>query len=235
MLITSTNNANVLAWAKLKQAKHQKQQKQFIIEERLLIDEAIKANLKCLIIARQDVDIKADYFVSDAVMKKISENDSLNDVVAVCDFFDVKTNRLNKVVYLDNVQDPGNVGTIVRTAYAFGYDQVILANNSVNKYNHKLIGATKGALFHMSVVDNVSLEDLKNKGFEILVTALDSEAKELKSFKKKEKIAIVFGNEGSGASLKVLNQASHKVYVDMEQFDSLNVAVSAGIVLYHFK
>lgn len=235
MLITSINNPNVLAWAKLKQSKHKKQQKQFIIEERLLIDEALKAKLNCLIIARQGLNIKADYIVSDAVMRKISENDSLNDVVAVCDFFDVKTNKLDKIVYLDNVQDPGNVGTIIRTAYAFGYDQVVLANNTVNKYNHKLISAAKGAMFHLSIVESLSLEDLKARGYEILVTALDKEAKQLNSFNKLEKIVIVFGNEGSGASLKVLNQASQKVYIGMDQFDSLNVAISAGIVLHHFK
>ena len=76
MLITSQTNAKVVAWSKLKQTKHQRQAKQFIIEEKLLIKEAVKANLNCTIIAVVDSDIKADYYVSDAIMKKISTNES---------------------------------------------------------------------------------------------------------------------------------------------------------------
>ncbi|NLC54300.1 MAG: RNA methyltransferase [Erysipelothrix sp.] len=235
MLITSQTNAKVVAWSKLKQTKHQRQAKQFIIEEKLLIKEAVKANLNCTIIAVVDSDIKADYYVSDAIMKKISTNESLNEVIAVCDFYDIKAENSNKIVYLDNVQDPGNVGTIIRSAYAFGYDQVVLANNSVNKYNHKLIHAAKGAMFHISIVDEINLEDCLNKGYEIFVTALDKKAIDIKHINKKNKMVVVFGNEGSGVSEPVLKLATEKVYIEMNNFDSLNVAVSAGIVLHHFK
>lgn len=235
MLITSINNKNVISWAKLKKSKYQKQNKQFIIEERLLVEEAIKAGLNCIVISREGIDIKSDYTVTDAIMKKISNNESLNDVVAVCDFYDIEPKKLEKIVYLDNVQDPGNVGTIIRTAHSFGFDQVVLANNTVSKYNHKLVGAAKGSMFHISITHDLSLKDYIDDGYTVYATALDDQAKKVEDFKIKDKAIIVFGNEGSGVSSEILDLSSERVYVEMSNFDSLNVAVSAGIVLYYFR
>ncbi len=235
MFITSVNNKNVLNWSKLKKSKYQKQMQQFIIEERLLIDEAIKAGLNCQIIVREGIDFNGDFIVSDAIMKKISHNESLNDIVAVCDFYEVKAKNTNKIVYLDNVQDPGNVGTIIRTALAFGFDQVVLANNSVHKYNYKLISAAKGSMFFMPVTESLDLDDYISKGYKLYVTALDKQAKQIEQIDYDEKMIIVFGNEGSGASLEILEKATEKVYIEMNNFDSLNVAISAGIILHHFK
>lgn len=235
MFITSLNNQNVLNWTKLKKTKYQKQMQQFIIEEQLLVDEAIKAGLNCQIIVREGTNLKGDYIVTDAIMKKISNNESLNDIVAVCDFYDVQAKNVDKIVYLDNVQDPGNVGTIIRTALAFGFDQVVLANNSVNKYNPKLISAAKGSMFFMSIVDSLDLDDYLNDGYKVYVTALDKKAKQIEMINRDDKMIIVFGNEGSGASSEVLEKASEKVYIQMNNFDSLNVAISAGIILHRFK
>lgn len=235
MLITSTNNPKVLAWAKLSQSKHQKVQKQFIIEEKLLIKEALKAGLNCELIAREGFEIEADYYVSDSVMKKISENKSLNDVVAVCDFFDLQAKQKSKIIYLDSVQDPGNVGTIIRTAYAFGFDLVVLANDTVNKYNNKLIRATQGALFHLPICESLDLNKFHKKGYSVLLTTLDPMAKKLEEFEKKDKLIVVFGNEGQGISDYLLKMPFDRLYIEMSNFESLNVAISAGIVLHHFK
>ena len=236
MEITSLNNKNVIKWAKLKKTKYQNQYQQFIIEEKLLIEEAEKAKVNFKLIKRKGVeDGHADFIVSDEVMKKISTNKSLNDVVALCDFYQKEVESVNKIVYLDNVQDPGNVGTIIRSAHAFGFEQVVLANNTVNKYNYKLVRATKGSMFHISIVDSIDLEKYKSNGYQVVVTALDKEAKELESIENKDKMIIVFGNEGQGVSSKIEKLASKKAYIKMNNFDSLNVASSAAIVLHHFK
>ena len=139
-MITSVNNAQIVEWSKLKQSKYQKKAKQFIIEEKLLLEEAKKANLTMTTIALDTSHQEADVIVSDNVMKKLSENNSLNDVIAIVDYFEKEQELGSKIVFLDNLQDPGNVGTIIRTAYAFGYDTVVLSEG-VNKYNHKLISA----------------------------------------------------------------------------------------------
>lgn len=235
MLITSVSNKNVVKWSKLSKTKYQRQYQQFIIEERLLIEEAIKANLTCTTIVREGSGLSGDYIVTDAIMKKISVNESLNDIVAVCDFYEISPKKLNKIVYLDNVQDPGNVGTIIRSAHAFGFDQVVLANNTVNKYNSKLVSAAKGAMFHLSIVEDLSLSDYIDKGYKVYATALDSEAVTLDNLEDSEKMLVVFGNEGQGVSEEILNLDVEKVYIEMNNFDSLNVAISAGIVLHHFK
>ncbi len=233
MLITSVNNQNVILWSKLKQNKYQKQYKKFIIEEKVLIEEAKKANLDFIIIALINSNIDADYYVSESVMRKISHNQSLNEVVAVVDFYNIKSNNLNKIIYLDNLQDPGNVGTIIRSAKAFGYDKVIL-NNSVNKYNHKLISAAKGSSFQIEIDETTTLEELK-KDYYIYGSLLDESANKIEEVNKQSQFVVVFGNEGSGISPQLLPLIDEKIYIKMEDFDSLNVAVAAGIILHQLR
>lgn len=233
-MITSVNNAQVVEWAKLKQTKYQKRQKQFIIEERLIIEEAQKAGLSMITIATDISNLEADYIVSDNVMKKLSFNVSLNDIIAIVDYDELEKPLGNKIVFLDNLQDPGNVGTIIRTAYSFGYTTVV-CSGGVNRYNNKLISASKGALFHMNVVDNISLDQLKSQGYTVIGTMIDEKAQDISDVQAPDNVVLVFGNEGSGISHTNQKQLDHTVYIKMEQFDSLNVAVTAGIILHKFR
>ncbi len=232
-MITSVNNAQVVEWSKLKQSKHQKKQKQFIIEEELVIEEAKKANLKMVTIALDTSGLEADYIVTDNVMRKLSENKSLNNIIAVVDFIEQSVIG-SKIVYLDNLQDPGNVGTIIRTAYSFGYDTIVL-NDGVSQYNHKLISASKGSIFHMNILNDVSLKSLKEEQYNVIGTMLDESAKTLEDVELTDKFVIVFGNEGQGISKEIEKELDEKVYIPMNNFDSLNVAITAGIVLYKYK
>lgn len=233
-MITSVNNAQVVEWAKLKQTKYQKRMKQFIVEERLIIDEAIKAGFTMTTIALADSGIEADYYVTDNVMKKLSTNVSLNKLIAIIDFKEQNFELGSKIVYLDNIQDPGNVGTIIRTAYSFGYTSVV-CNKGVSQYNAKLISASKGAIFHINVIEDLDITSLKAEGYKIIGTMLDETASNIDDINKSDKIVIVFGNEGSGISEEIEKELDQKVYIKMDQFDSLNVAVSAGIVLHKLR
>ncbi len=233
-MITSVNNAQIVEWSKLKQSKYQKKAKQFIIEEKLLLEEAKKANLTMTTIALDTSHQEADVIVSDNVMKKLSENNSLNDVIAIVDYFEKEQELGSKIVFLDNLQDPGNVGTIIRTAYAFGYDTVVLSEG-VNKYNHKLISASKGSIFHMNVLDSIELKDLKEKGYTIVGTMLDESAQDISNLGVSDLLVLVFGNEGQGIQKSVQVLLDEKVYIPMDNFDSLNVAITAGIVLHKFR
>lgn len=233
-MITSVNNPKVVLWSKLKQSKYQKQYEQFIIEERLIIEEAKKANLNMITLALENSNVEADYIVSESVMKKLSQNKSLNDVIAIVDFYESSNQESSKVVYLDNLQDPGNIGTIIRTAYAFGYTHIVL-NNGVSKYNNKLISASKGAIFHINISENTEISHFKQLGYEVVGTLLDENSKTLDEIESKDKMLIVFGNEGQGISSQVISELDESVYIPMNNFDSLNVGVVAGIVLYKFR
>lgn len=234
MLITSVKNPNVVLWAKLKKSKYQKEEQKFIIEEKLIIKEAKKAGLSMTVIALDGSGIEADYTVSDNVMRKLSFNTSLNEVIAIVDFYDHDSRLGEKIVYLDNLQDPGNVGTIIRTAYAFGYTDIVL-NDGVSKYNHKLIAASKGAIFHVNIIEDKILKNLKDEGYSLVGTLLDESSERLENVILNNKFVLVFGNEGQGLSQSVIDILDHKVYLEMNNFDSLNVGITAGIVLYNYR
>ena len=134
-------------------------------------------------------------------------------------------------------QDPGNVGTIIRTAYSFGFDAVVLSSNSVDLYGDKLIRSTQGALFHIPVFQNdliTVIAQLKKQNIPVYGTALRG-GKGLSAFMPVKAVALVFGNEGNGVSEAVLNACDQNIFIEMESFESLNVAVAAGICMYHMR
>jgi TrmH family RNA methyltransferase len=139
----------------------------------------------------------------------------------------------DRIVYLDGVQDPGNVGTIIRTALAFNYDAVILSEDSASIYNDKVISSTKGALFMMNIV-SCSLEELKEKGYQLIVTSLGKSV-DYKSISVSNKACIVLGSEGQGVKQSTLDMSDVIVRIDISNIDSLNVGVAAGILLNEYR
>ena len=170
-------------------------------------------------------------------MKKLSTTVSLIDVIGLCSFFNQNDNIGKKVVILDNVQDPGNVGTIIRTAIAFGINDIFLSFDSVDIYNEKLIRSSQGAIFKANV-KNVNImtliTKLKKDGYKIYGTTLNN-AIGLQSFVNTNQIALVFGNEGQGISKAILDHCDERIFIEIKGFESLNVAIAAGICLYHFR
>ena len=135
---------------------------------------------------------------------------------------------------MENVQDPGNVGTIIRTALSFSYSGVVLGNNSASMYNDKVIQSTKGAIFKIPVIENISLSLLKDKGYQIISTSLQN-ACNYKEFNPNGKFVLVFGNEGQGISEETLKLSDVLIKINMDHIDSLNVAIAAGILMNHYR
>ncbi|MCR5447742.1 MAG: RNA methyltransferase [Schwartzia sp.] len=140
------------------------------------------------------------------------------------------------LVVLDGVQDPGNAGTILRTADAVGADAVVALQGSVDLFSDKTVRSAMGSHFHLPVIDGVSREDFLDYAEEnkirCFVTALDEKAQPHFNADYKGACAVVFGNEGNGASKELLDSAEH-VYIPMRgQAESLNVASAAAVVLY---
>ena len=140
----------------------------------------------------------------------------------------------DRVVVLDNVQDPGNVGTILRTALSFSYSSVVLLPHCASKFNEKVIQSSKGAIFRIPVFENVSLEELKERGLKIVSTSLQG-AVDYRTATVREPFALVFGNEGQGISENTLQNSDLLIKIEMHNMDSLNVAVAAGILMNHYR
>ena len=170
--ITSSSNQLIKDLVKLKNSKEDK----FLIEGKDLLDLAYLNNLLDVVITTEDNDEFSNVdiiVVPKFILEKLSNNKSVQPYIGVSRLPEVKGELGDKLVYLDGVQDPGNVGTIIRTALAFSYDAVVLSKDSASLTNSKVIQSTKGALFSIPLTNKVTLEELKEKGYVIIVTALE--------------------------------------------------------------
>ena len=181
---------------------------------------------------KQDVEA---YRVNDEVLRKLANSDNPEGIVFVCEQLEPRKDKkdYHKIVYLDQINDPGNLGTIIRTAVAFNYDAVILSKSSVDLYNEKVVAASKGSIFMIDAV----YDDINNytDKYQIIASALD-DAVSLESVKKPKDFVLVLGNESHGVSEEVLKLANTVVKIDMnDNIDSLNVAIAGGILMNYFK
>lgn len=241
MIITSISNQRIKDWEKLKLVKYRRLTKRFIVEGEHLILEAYKAGLIECLIKLADYSYELNNVetldVSEEVMRKLSTNVSSNKLIAICQFKkEDQINLTDKIVVLDCVQDPSNVGGIMRTCLALGYQTLILSNDTVDLYNEKLLKAAQGASFKLNVLQ-VELFDtiktLKSKGYQIIVSDLKSVI-DLKEVVVKDKFCLVFGNEGNGVSEKIIELSDISYKIPMaNDFDSLNILSAASISLYH--
>ena len=155
MVITSVNNEHIKEVCKLKEKKYRDITNTFLFEGEHMLFEAYKANLIKEIFVLYGVDISLDVkitYVSEAVMKKISSMESIPNVIGVA--YKKEEDIIgNKILILDDIQDPGNLGTIIRSSLAFGIDTVVLSKNTVDLYNSKVIRATQGLVFHMNIAN----------------------------------------------------------------------------------
>ncbi|MBQ4252359.1 MAG: RNA methyltransferase, partial [Erysipelotrichaceae bacterium] len=175
--------------------------------------------------------------VSDAVMKKLSANVSLNDCIAVCRKPDVRIEKKERVIVLERVQDPGNLGTIIRTAYSLGYDAVYLSNDCCDEYNEKCLQSTQGAIFHLPVIRKSMpdiVRELRMDGLTLIATCL-REASMLRETAIPARYALIFGNEGRGLTEETIDASDLRVKIEMDRFESLNVAAAAAICAYQFR
>lgn len=231
MIITSLKNEKVKYWYNLRNKKFRDQERRFLIEGDHLINEARKQNL--VIETISIVDKNADYFVTKEIMEKISEQKSISYNAAVVRFIN-EDSITGNVLILDGVQDPGNLGTIIRSCIAFGVSNIILSDNSVDLYNSKVIRATEGMIFNINVLRRNLIEFIpivKNLGYKIIGTDVKNGIN-IKDINK-ENIAIVMGSEGQGLSDEVKNMCDNFVYIKMDNAcESLNVGVATSILLY---
>ena len=237
MLITSKDNNRIKEVRKLLNNKYSKDSGLFVIEGENLIEEAIKNNLLVSLYVLEGYNCKYNFefdYVTLDVMKSISDLKSTPRLIGVCKFDNNKTIG-NKIVILDNVQDPGNAGTIIRNSVAFDVDTIIFSEGSVSPYNEKVLRSTGGMIFNTNIIisDLSIIDEIKNKGIIVIGTSLHTN-NSLESLEHLDKYAVIFGNEGNGVREEILNNCDKLVKINMDsKCESLNVGVSSGIVLYH--
>ena len=202
-----------------------------------LIEESYKNNsLEMIIISKKDSKLIEKYkevefiLLSEELFKTLSSYMSLPEGIGVCKLNLIDKNFGNKVLYLDNLQDAGNVGTLIRSALSFGYSSVILSPDCVSIFSRKVIQSSKGAVFSIKigVKDLLELKD----DYHIYTTTLDGED-ERKFDKLDDPFILVLGNEGHGVR-KEYQDISTKLKIEMNGIDSLNVAIAGSIFMYRF-
>ena len=239
-MITSLSNKYIKDIMKLKQKKYRDETSLFLIEGFHLVEEARKAQCIKTIITTLDEDYQEETIhVSTDVMNKLAFTKTPQPIMDVCYAF--KSNKTikdcSRTILLDNVQDPGNVGTIIRSALALGYDQLIMSNDSVDLYNDKVIRSTQGALFKCDIIQTdlkEAIYTLKDYNIRVIGTSLH-DASSIDECKTYDKMAFVMGNEGNGVSKEILDLCDQNVYIPISNIESLNVAIACAITMYHFR
>lgn len=234
MELTSINNEKVKFWSKLKQKKYRDKEKKFIVEDEHLVNEAIKNNivLEIITVTKDKKYSYPTYYVNDKIMKFISSQETYPKVIAVCSMM-YEQDYSGNILILDRIQDPGNLGTIIRSAVAFNFHSIILSNDSVDLYNPKVLRATEGMIFNINVIRT----DLKTfiKGLDNSYMTISTDVNAGNNIKDLEydKCAIVIGNEGSGVSEDIKNLCDSLVHIKMSNdCESLNASISASILMY---
>ena len=236
MEITSLNNERIKYYQKLKQKKYRDMEGLFLVEDEHLVNEAHKFGYLKEVIT-SDKSIKYDVpiiYVTDKIMKSLSEQVTSSKVIGVCKKIDKNAIEGN-IIVLDNIQDPGNLGTIIRSAVAFNFKTIVMSKETVDIYNPKVIRATEGMLFNINIIKDDLKEFLENLDESYLKITTDvNGGEDIKKINFKDKrIALVIGNEGKGVSKEVANICDKKVYLKMNKAcESLNAGVSASILMY---
>ena len=237
MLYSSIENKKIKELKKLHLKKYRDRENLFLVEGYHLILEAYKTGfLKELFVLEgneYDIDVPINY-VSYGVMKYLSNLDTPPKVIGICEKKESKI-KGDRILILDEIQDPGNLGTIIRSAVAFNVDTIVLSSDTVDLYSSKVIRASQGMLFKINIViDNITdvIDQLKGQNYKIIGTKV-SLAKNLKSLEKMDKFAIIMGNEGNGVKKEILDLCDEHVYIKMsDKCESLNVAVATSIILF---
>ena len=240
MLITSLENEKIKKLIKLKEKKYRDLYNEFLVEGEHLVIEAYRSGLLEEIYIEQDEVTLLNteiIYVTKEILNKLSSLETPTHIIGLCKKKEENNELGNKLLLLDRIQDPGNLGTIIRSSKAFGIDTVVLGDGCVDLYNDKVIRSTQGIGFHMNIVCR-NLKELipvlKENEIPVLGTKVEygEDIRNLTS-RDKNKYALIMGNEGRGVDSDILNLCDKYIYIELNSdVESLNVAIAASILLY---
>ena len=231
-MIESIHNDKIKYLEKLSQKKYRDQECLFLIEGRHLVEEASKTGYLEEVLSLKEESIKTT-IVSQKVLNYLSNQQSGTDIIGICKKMDERDIKGN-IVILDDIGDPGNLGTIIRSALAFNIDTIVLSKHSVDLYNPKVIRSTEGMLFHLNILRrdlNEFIKTIKNT-HKILGTS-DEGGSSITKYHNVSNFALIIGSEGSGMHEELKSLCDDLIYIPMNnKCESLNAGVSASILMY---
>ena len=245
-MIASKTNELIKHIKSLHQKKFRDEYREYFVEGVKLINEAIFEGKKlqkiliCEELLREDFstsDNEILEYVTKNVFEYVSDTQSPQGILAVIKMDDADdTIKENVIFALDDLQDPGNLGTILRSLDSAGIDTLLLSKGTVDLYNPKVIRSTMGAIFRVKVLENLDLKEkllqLKDDGYKVVITSLDTNETHY-NLDFKEKLVIVIGNEAKGVKKEIQDLADIKVKIPMlGRTESLNASVAASIIAY---
>lgn len=245
MIITSKDNEIIKNIKKLKEKKYRLDS--YIVEGIKMVKEAINENQEIVLIAIRE-DFKIDFdtkkikivTISNKIFNDISDVKTPQGILAV-----IKKNQNNQIetnqeyiLALDSLQDPGNMGTIIRTADSANINQIIINKTTVDPYSPKVIRSTMGAIYRTNIIEvedlKATLKEMKLKGFQIITTDLKA-TQSIYDINYNNKTVVVIGNEANGVSQEILQTADKKVIIPMlGKTESLNASIAASIMIYEY-
>lgn len=235
--ITSVNNPLIKELIKLKQKKYRDKEKKFIVEGYNIIEEAKDYITLIITSSKEDENILPNVehiLVSKEIIGKLSETVTPQGIIGICNYVTSRENFEGNVLVLDGLQDPGNIGTLIRTAICFDFNTIYITDNSCDIYNEKVLRATQGGIFKVNIIRkniNDIIDDLKKKGYYIVGTSLKNGIP-LNDINFKNLNAIILGNEGNGVSKETIERSNINAYIPINtSMESLNVAIAGGIIM----
>lgn len=258
-MIKSKDNKKIKHVRCLNLKKNRMLHKEYLIESIKLISEALEANIDIQYILVNEHNVSdtgieniikvcnknyIDYLVvKENIFKDVCNTISSQGIIAVVKMkvnnFDDSIKDKHMLVFCDRIQDPGNLGTIIRTANAFGPSTVILSNGCVDAYSPKVVRAAAGSLLRTPIINTTDFEDIytniKSNNYDVVSTVIDSE-KSFNDIKLTNKICLVIGNEGQGISEEIKDKSDYSITIKMTgEVQSLNASVAAGICIYELR
>lgn len=244
--ISSLENETLKRLCKLKKKKYREEEKLFLAEGRKFLDYLEDV---VYLILREDVLFEEKDFPKDdctvlrlsrRCFEKLSSQENSQGIILVYSRKEPDFKKIGKqILVLDDIQDPGNLGTILRLADASGFQDVLLTAGSVDVYNEKTVRSSMGSIFHIrnyTMEKEEMLNFLKQKKYHCIVTSLQEDSIPYTEMDLEEKNAFIFGNEGHGVSPEFLDFAAQKVIIPISgKAESLNVAMALGIIAFYLR
>lgn len=251
-IISRNNNVIKNAIKLLKSAKERKKQSSFIIEGTKLLDEVIKNNLKIKqvfftkkfkeknqnFLSKLNDKYKEIYEIEENLIKCISENITPQEIICIIETPNKNEIKFDdKILILENIQNPGNMGAIIRSAKAFGIETIVLSNDCCDVYSPKVLRAAMGGVFNLNIVSSANinelLKNLKQNGYKTYASVVDKGAISIKDINFTQKSAVIIGNEGNGITEEIKNMCNVKFTLPINKSsESLNAAIAASIIMW---